>query len=182
MEETYEKLLELWNAERMNNELQQIPEQFFEELSNYMGHLRRQIRLSERDSPNTLLKNTELEMIAKLLESLLRLRLRKIIEAAFTQTPAENMLPFEKKTHTYIIRALSHHEAKIRNASASPKSLLAEAEEKSEVVVFLKDFPKFIGEDLRAYGPFKEGDVATIYYANAQALAQKKVVRLIKLI
>lgn len=182
MEEVYEKLLELWNKERVVDELQQIPETFFDELSEYMGHLRRTIRLGEKNSPNTLVKKAELEMVVRLLESLMRTRMNKVVEAAFKQTTLENALPFEKRTLSDIQRALSQHEAKIRNGLSSPKSFFVEEEEKLEVVVFLKDFPKFVGEDLQSYGPFKEGDIATVYYANVQALMQKKIVRPIKLI
>ncbi|MEM4574479.1 MAG: hypothetical protein QXF45_08090 [Candidatus Caldarchaeum sp.] len=182
MEEIYEKLLELWNQERTDEKMQAIPDNFFEELSSYVGKLRRQIRLSEKDSPNTLVKNKEIEMITRLLESFLRIRFYKLMEAALEQRSVENMLPFEKKTFAAITQTLSQHEDKIKNSLSSPKLLMTEEEEKLELVVFLQDFPKFVGEDLRSYGPFKEGDVTTIHYANAQALSKKKIVRPVKLI
>ncbi|MEM0349008.1 MAG: hypothetical protein QXE96_02795 [Candidatus Caldarchaeum sp.] len=182
MEEVYEKLLELWGRERSEPSLQKIDEIFLDTLANYMGMLRRQVRLSERDSLNASLKSAELQMLGKLLESVLSIRFRKISEAAMRQEQLENLLPFEKKTMEHIMRALSFHEAKVRNGVHNPRTLYAEEDEKLEVVVFLRDFPKFVGEDLVSYGPFKEGDLATIYHANAVALAQKKVVRLMKLI
>ncbi|MDW8083848.1 MAG: hypothetical protein RMI49_01415 [Candidatus Caldarchaeum sp.] len=182
MEDVYERLLELWKRERLDRELQQIPEDFLEKLCSYIGSIRRQVRLSERESPNTYVRKAELEMISHLLESLLRIRFSKIVEAAFNQYSIENTLPFEKRTLNNIQRTLLQHVERIKNSLSNPKSLLAEEEEKLEIVVFLRDFPKFVGEDLRSYGPFKEGDVATIYPANAQALVQKKIVRLVKLV
>ncbi|MEM1946264.1 MAG: hypothetical protein QXH12_01370 [Candidatus Caldarchaeum sp.] len=182
METVYETLLGIWNKERASEELTSIPEKLLEDLAEYFSYLRRQIRLSDRSSLNTRVRSAELEMLQRLLESLLRIRMRKIVAMAFQQPSVENVLPFEKKTFNVIQRVMSQHEDMIRSGLNDPRMLQREIERRYEVVIFLKDFPRFVGEDLSSYGPFKAGDVAAIYSGNVPALARKNVVKPVKLI
>ncbi|MEM2236856.1 MAG: hypothetical protein QXR26_01510 [Candidatus Caldarchaeum sp.] len=182
MEEVYETLLGLWSREKASEELTSIPEEFFEDLAEYFAYIRRQIRLSDKNSLNTRIRSVELEMLQNLLESLLRIRMKKIVAMAFQQPVLENVLPFEKKTFNVIQRAVSQHEAMIRNGLNDPRMLQREIDRRYEVVIFLKDFPRFVGEDLNSYGPFKAGDVAAVYAGNVAALVRKNIVRPVKLI
>lgn len=180
MEEVYEKLFDVWNRERAVSEIIKVPEDLLESLAEYFAQLRRQLRLSEKDSVNAQLKKTEMEMLQRLLQSLLYIRMRKIIHAVFNQTALDNLLPVERKTYNALQRAISQHEAVVKSGVVDPRELLKESEHRHEVVIFLRDFPKFVGEDLNSYGPFKAGDVATIYSGNVPSLVKRNIVRLVK--
>jgi len=43
------------------------------------------------------------------------------------------------------------------------------------LVIFKTPIPKFVGVDMKVYGPFSQGDVALIPYENARALITKGV-------
>ena len=51
---------------------------------------------------------------------------------------------------------------------------------KSTVVRFLKEMGQMVGADLEKYGPYKEEDIATLPYENAQALIAKNIVTKIR--
>lgn len=180
MEEVYERLLDAWNKERSTSEVVKISEELLESLAEYLAQVRRQLKLSDRDSVNAQLKTAEIEMLQKLLQSLLRRRMDKIVHAVFQKTPLDNLLPAERKTYNALLRAVSQHEAVIKSGLVNPRDLLKESEHEHEVVVFLKDFPKFVGEDLNSYGPFKAGDVAAICSGNVPSLVRRNIVRLVK--
>jgi len=180
MNDVYETLFNVWSKEKSSKELTALPENLLNELAEYFAQLRRQIKLGDRNSLNTLLKSAELEILQKFLGSLLRIRMRKIVNSALRQEPLENLLPFEKKTFNILQRAIAHHTDMMKNGLNDPRTLQFENEHRNEVVIFLRDFPKFVGEDLNSYGPFKAGDVASINSGNAQALVRKHVVKIIK--
>ncbi len=180
MEEVYEALVNLWQKERTSSELISLPERFLNELTEYFAFIRRQIRLSDKESLNTKIRSAEFGMMQRLLESLLKIRMRKIMSLVHQPTELQNFLPFEKKTFNIIQRVLSQHESMIKNSLNNPRILQRDLNRRYEVVVFLKDFPKFVGEDLNSYGPFKAGDVASICSENVPALVMKNVVKPIK--
>jgi DNA replication factor GINS len=180
VEDVYERLLDAWKKERSASEVVKISEELLENLAEYLAQLRRQLKLSDKDSVNAQLKTAELEMLQKLLQSLLQKRMHKIITAVFQKTPLDNLLPAERKTYNALQRTISQHEAVIKSGLVNPRDLLKESEHKHEVVVFLKDFPKFVGEDLNSYGPFRAGDVAAICSGNVPSLVRRNIVRLVK--
>ncbi len=47
------------------------------------------------------------------------------------------------------------------------------------LVTFLTDVPKFVGEDLKTYGPFTTGDLAWIPKGNVKILEEKGVIKVI---
>ncbi|MCS6768900.1 MAG: hypothetical protein NZ570_00470 [Candidatus Caldarchaeum sp.] len=180
MEEVYEKLFSLWQKQRSSEELLKIPEELLNELAEYFALIRRQVRLSDKNSLQTKVRLAEFDMMQRLLESLLKHRMRKIIALSSTLSSLENLLPFEKNTFNTMQRVVSQHESMVRNGLNDPRILYREMEHRYEIVVFLKDFPKFVGEDLYGYGPFKSGDVAAICSANVPALQKREIVKPVK--
>ncbi len=47
------------------------------------------------------------------------------------------------------------------------------------LVVFREDVPKFVGEDLKVYGPFSKGDVAWIPEGNVKILEKRGVIEVV---
>ncbi len=47
------------------------------------------------------------------------------------------------------------------------------------LVVFREDVPKFVGEDLKVYGPFSKGDVAWIPESNVKILERRGVIEVV---
>jgi len=174
---TYEKTLELWMREKGTEELCEIPAGFEEELYNYASEMRRQLRLSDRSALSSSLKSSELEVAKRMAESLFEIRFRKIVAMAMTDRQPERILNFEKKLFYGLQRLVSEHRDRIKSVSRELRISHGNADSRYDVVAFMQPFPKVIGEDLRSYGPFKQGDVATLPPENARSLAKRNVVR-----
>ncbi len=177
----FEKLLELWIRERSSETLVKIPEELIREISAHTSLMRRQLKLSEKGSISAALKNSELNMMQKMLESLFKIRLDKIMAASPEKGPPENMLYFEGRFYNTLQRALQIHLDSVRSILTNPLLLQPRKEFKYEIVIFLKQSPKIVGEDLTSYGPFQEGDMASLPAENANLLARRNVVRRVQL-
>jgi DNA replication initiation complex subunit (GINS family) len=46
-----------------------------------------------------------------------------------------------------------------------------------QTVAFLETLPQFVGVNMKNYGPFERGDMATIPEANARLLVEKGIVK-----
>jgi DNA replication factor GINS len=177
----YERLLELWTRERSSETLTKIPEELIKELSTHVSLIRRQLKLSERGSINAALRNSELHMIQRILESLFKVRLRKIMTSGASDGQLENLLSFERRFYNILQRALQSHLDSVKSILSNPLLLQPRKESKYEVVIFLKQSPRIVGEDLVSYGPFQEGDIASLPVENANLLARRNIVRRVQL-
>ena len=159
--------------ETENDSLLEIKPNFYRNLSDFIGNLRKQ----EFDGVENKIKDTMIEMATELTSLLIHIRLEKISNS--DNFDISHLLDEEK----FILD--SHEEQNERmemilSATISGKSKflesLAENHKIKKVVIrFLSDVDEIIGADLERYGPFKVEDIATIPYENAQALIVKKI-------
>ena len=159
--------------ETENDSLLEIKPNFYRNLSDFIGNLRKQ----EFDGVENKIKDTMIEMATELTSLLIHIRLEKISNS--DNFDISHLLDEEK----FIFD--SHEEQNVRiemilSATISGKSKflesLAENHKIKKVVIrFLSDVDEIIGADLERYGPFKVEDIATIPYENAQALIAKKI-------
>jgi DNA replication initiation complex subunit (GINS family) len=61
----------------------------------------------------------------------------------------------------------------IRQFQGQQKEIFEGKKEPMQVVAFLETIPQFVGIDMRNYGPFEKGDIATVPVANARLLVEK---------
>jgi len=86
-------------------------------------------------------------------------------------------LGIEKK----FLKAVMELLANMEREEVKEREEVEEAPKEERVVVrFLKDVPSFIGVDLKTYGPFKSEDVALIPVQNAEALARRGLVKIVR--
>ena len=159
--------------ETENDSLLEIKPNFYRNLSDFIGNLRKQ----EFDGVENKIKNTMIEMATELTSLLIHIRLEKISNSA--DFKISHLLDEEK----FILDSHEEQNERIEmilSATISGKSKflesLAENHKIKKVVIrFLSDVDEIIGADLERYGPFKVEDIATIPYENAQALIAKKI-------
>ena len=159
--------------ETENDSLLEIDSNFYRDLSEFIGNLRKQ----EFDGTESKIKDAMVEMATELTSLLIRIRLDKISKSFDLAT--EHLLDEEK----FILD--SHEEqqertemilsATINGKSKFLESLAQNHKIKRVVIRFLNEVDEIIGVDLEKYGPFKPEDIATIPYENAQALIAKNV-------
>lgn len=159
--------------ETENDSILEIDPNFYRNLSDFIGNLRKQ----EFDGVESKIKDALIEMATELTSLLIHIRLEKISKSEDIQFG--NLLDEEK----FILDSQEEQRERIEmilSATINGKSKFLESiaqnhKTKKIVIRFLKEVEEIIGADLEKYGPFKTEDIATIPYENAQALIAKNV-------
>jgi len=167
------KLHHIVLRETESDSIQEINPDFYRNLSNFIGDLKKQ----EFDGVESKIKETIIDTATELTSLLINIRLDKISKS--DNIDFKNLLDEEK----YILDAEEEQRERtemILSATINGKSKFLESisqnhKTKTIVIRFLKEVDEIIGADLEKYGPFKTEDVATIPYENAQALIAKNI-------
>ena len=152
--------------------IQEIDPNFYRNLSDFIGNLKKQ----EFDGIENKIKQALINMATELTSLLLQNRLEKtirLVDIDFTNLTDEEKFILDaeeqKRERTEMILA-----ATINGKSKFLESLSQNHKTKTVVLRFLKDVDEIVGADLEKYGPFQPEDIATLPYENAQALIIKK--------
>ena len=159
--------------ETESDSIQEINPDFYRNLSNFIGDLKKQ----EFDGVESKIKETIIDTATELTSLLINIRLDKISKS--DNIDFKNLLDEEK----FILDAEEEQRERtemILSATINGKSKFLESisqnhKTKTVVIRFLKEVDEIIGADLEKYGPFKTEDIATIPYENAQALIAKNI-------
>jgi len=159
--------------ETEDESLLEIDPNFYRNLSDFIGNLRKQ----EFDGVENKIKNTLIEMTIELTSLLIKIRLDKIskspnFEIGYLLDEEKFILDShdEQRERTEMILS-----ATINGKSKFLESLAQNHKTKKVVIRFLNEVDEIVGADLEKYGPFKTEDIATIPYENAQALIAKNI-------
>ena len=157
--------------ETENDSILEIDQNFYRNLSDFIGNLRKQ----EFDGVESKIKDALIEMATELTSLLIHIRLEKITKSKDTQfgnllDEEKFILDSQEEQRERIEMILS---ATINGKSKFLESLAKNHKTKKIVIRFLKEVEEIVGADLEKYGPFKTEDIATIPYENAQALIAK---------
>jgi len=159
--------------ETENDSLLEIKPNFYRNLSDFIGNLRKQ----EFDGVEDKIKDTMIEMASELTSLLIQIRLEKIsnsndFDISYLLDEEKFILDSheEQNERTEIILS-----ATINGKSKFLESLAENHKIKKVVIRFLSEVNEIVGADLEKYGPFKAEDIATIPYENAQALIAKNI-------
>ena len=156
-----------------NDSLIEIEPNFYRDLSDFIGNLRKQ----EFDGVESKIKDALIEMATELSSLLIHVRLDKIsnssdIEIGYLLDEEKFILDSKEEQRERIEMILS---ATINGKSKFLESLAHNHKTKKIVIRFLNEVDEIVGADLEKYGPFKSEDIATIPYENAQALIAKNI-------
>ena len=159
--------------ETENDSLLEIKPNFYQNLSDFIGNLRKQ----EFDDVENKIKDTMIEMATELTLLLIHIRLEKISNSIDYDTShlldeEKFILDSQEEQNERTEMILS---ATINGKSKFLESLAENHKIKKVVIRFLSEVDEIIGADLEKYGPFKAEDIATIPYENAQALIAKNI-------
>ena len=159
--------------ETESDSIQEIDPNFYRNLSDFIGDLKKQ----EFDGIESKIKQSLINMASELASLLLQNRLEKTTRSDdidFTNLVDEEKFILDaeeqKRERTEMILA-----ATLNGKSKFLESLSQSHKTKTVVLRILKDVDEIVGVDLEKYGPFHPEDIATLPYENAQALITKKV-------
>lgn len=159
--------------ETESDTIQEINPDFYRNLSDFIGDLKKQ----EFDGVESKIKEAIINTATELTSLLINIRLDKI--SKLDNIDFKNLLDEEK----FILDAEEEQRERIEmilSATINGKSKFLESisqnhKTKTVVIRFLQEVDEIIGADLKKYGPFKTEDIATIPYENAQALITKNI-------
>ena len=159
--------------ETENDSLLEIKPNFYRNLSDFIGDLRKQ----EFDGVENKIKDTMIEMATELTSLLIHIRLEKIsnsdnFEISYLLDEEKFILDSQEEQNERTEMILS---ATINGKSKFLESLAENHKIKKVVIRFLSEVDEIVGADLEKYGPFNAEDIATIPYENAQALIAKNI-------
>ena len=197
MSDLYERLRKTWQTEKDVEDLQVIDYEFFPDMTMYIAELNRTAFEGEALADKISLK--EREYATQMLKQLSRIRLEKIVKLELKDKPIDSraLTPEEQTFHVNLRQVLTEFNNRIslpRTDSVTPPRIeapekpavhLVKQREKDEVelvvVRFLQPLPAIMGIDMKAYGPFKAEDVASIPQQNAVNLIRRGIAKLVEI-
>lgn len=189
---TFETLFELLRREKSREELQPLEPGFLADVSEYIkkkieaiDSLKKRIKNKTGNERllKTELKRLELQKknIEKILQELYERREKKILTMAMHASRVEEsivdksaMLKHEIKMFEQILCLLNkfRQDILLKLLEAGFERQKRQKAERIKIK-FLESVPRFVGTDLKEYGPFKEADTAELPYDIAQLLIKR---------
>lgn len=175
----YECLLDLWKKEIESDELVELPSDFYLQVAGYFKRLREEERMIDKKTLKANLLKVELSNAQRIFTQLAKVRCRKLIRLLIEggKIPHDALADHERnilaKTESSFADAFRKFIDKVLAGYVLKGSI--ERPRKMVVVRFIKDVPAIIGADMKAYGPFKCEDVASLPVENARILIKQKL-------
>ena len=177
----YDELYAAWKKEKLLPELQPLNEDFYSQVSGYIGKLKESQRMIDDKTLKARLLRNEIENAKRFASELLDLRFKKIIAAADNdvQIPA-NCLTKEDETirssAVEITKIFDKMKTNITEGRRFDATLrIEQAKTRTMLLRFIQEMPAVIGTDMKTYGPFKVEDVAALPIENAETLVRQGV-------
>ncbi|MBL7100403.1 MAG: DNA replication complex GINS family protein [Nanoarchaeota archaeon] len=181
---TYETLYEILRREKLRAELQPLDKNFFKDVVKYLSE--KQSILDSQMKKVSIFSSSETQKIQKQIENIKRMiqelyerRENKIFQLAVfssrvnDKANSKGMLDEERDLYDHLVSILNSFRKcvlfnvlSLKNPQvkleSEPKELKTEIKPSNGLVRFLHATPKFIGDDLKVYGPFEAEDVASL--------------------
>ncbi len=166
---TFELIRKIQREEESSPKLTKLPENFYQNVKNYLEQKR---KISEKMEDRKV--SIELKNVERVVEDIFNKRERKIVMQAVNHArvglSVENLTEEEKNFFEKIVAIIKERREKILS------ELFEKREEGVRLVVFKEAVPQFVGVDLKTYGPFEKGDIAKLPEENAKLLLEKGLV------
>ena len=164
---TYSELYELLRKEKYNEQLQQLPKNFFKEVAEYFQDKKKISEKEDATFSDAIAKTKkQFEQAIAVLREIMTRRQKKVINLAMiaaksgiSKRDAENMAENEQKLFEMVIKELEQQEKKIDDMISGN---YGEKDLKNQLVRFKQDTAEFLDMDENKLGPFKQGDIANI--------------------
>jgi len=162
---TYNDIYEAARKERYSDQLQQLPKNFVNEVSDYLGE-KREISSKENDVFSDVIIKTkkQLENAITLFKELILRRKKKILslvliaaETGISKQDFENMLPFEKSLFEDLMKSIDISEKRLNDMLNGNKE-----EQKNELIVFKEFVEEFVGLNGEKMGAYEKGQIVNI--------------------
>ena len=159
---TYEALREYVIKEKNSPKLMELPDNFFQGVRAYL-----ESKAMASEGKEDL---WELDNSRRMLHDLLDSRETKLVKLALVfvragVTPGK-IMPEEKEFFDSLVEC-------IKRFQESRKKTIEGRKEAMGTITITSDVPRFVGVDMKEYGPFKKGDIASVPLDNMKLLIDK---------
>jgi DNA replication factor GINS len=195
MSDRYTRLHQAWSKEKATAELQNINDEFLRDMKQYIQELNK--TLVDTESLTGRITQTERQHANQMLKELTEARLDKIVRREIEGKPidAQALTPEEQRLHANLRQLLASYRDGSELPTPEPQKAPAAPKPRPEpspppppptdqeltVVRFLQSLPAIMGVDMKAYGPFKPEDVASIPKQNAVNLIRRGIAKLVEI-
>ncbi len=190
------KLREMLEAELSNPELAPIDDSFYSDYDSLLKVLRLGAESSRERGENVeeMLYLEQLKIAEGLMREILRIRLHKLVDMAFSGAPVSDLVKEEKSIFLILREFIERGEVPAQPAKSPESSPEEITEEKtgldqdvgpkqpvSEAYLVSIDLPRIVDEKLREYGPIKAGDIAVLPKSVGDVLLKRGVAHRIRI-
>jgi len=189
---TYERLYEILRQEKYKKELQKLEQEFIEKVTRYINE--KKIILQGYETKDNIFANQsitktkrQLETAMILLKELYERREGKITQLAmfnartnnYLQDP-DSLLKEEKQLYNDLISTFTQYKTGFLDNLIQGKRPKIEIKVKEQItsnklIRFINNVPKFVGEDMKDYGPYNPEDISHIPEKIAEILIKNNV-------
>ncbi len=147
---TFDKIRDMERAERDSRKLQRIPEDFIEQLRDYINR-------KESIKEKTLSDMNELERIRDSIRKIFEMRQKKMLEYVFETTtggnPPDSLTNQESELFERLVDIVNGFRQSVVNEINRKESVVAEEAkaERKDFYRVLTDLPEFVGPDMKTY-------------------------------
>jgi len=179
---TYESLYDTKRREITRNDLQKLPENFFEDVAKYLEE--KKTMLDKQNKKDNVFSKKEVERTKlqlkngkRILKELIEKREFKIMQLASSSNRTDQ--DYTNMMHECEVEFYENLKGIITKFKENVLNNTKKVENKEEISEFLKlefleKVPQFMGEDMNKYGPFECGNIADIPPKVANILLTKK--------
>jgi len=156
--------------------LEELPADFHVKVAEYLRKIKEESRMLDKKAVRAALLQIEMQNVKHMLQRLFKKRREKIVKKTLKgEKIPPNLLTEEERNTLQKIAPLLENLQEISRKLLEGQYLAATSEKEQKVAVlrFLKDVPAIIGKDMKAYGPFKVEDVASLPIENARILIKQ---------
>jgi len=174
----YEELFEAWRKEKENVEIQMLSKGFYVRLASYVQKIREETRMLDQKTAKGRLMQREFKNVKKMVKDIVRLRYSKALRKTMAGkgVSRDALTEEEGKIQGEIVPSIELCRTFLKDILRGRIPYIEKEETPRKILVrFLQEIPTIIGSDMKAYGPFKPEDIATLPSENARILIKQGV-------
>ncbi len=177
---SFEDLKRVWLAEKNSRELTELPEEFYQNVARHVAALNLELKRGEPLQRELL--QEELRNVMRMVHDLhLSRTLKAIDEVTQGHLPAP-LLERERYAFSEVRQSLEKLYTELIFPAMTGKAAIAAPHEITNVLLIMQDEvpQKIVGEDMRQYGPFRRGEVASLPKRSGELMVKHGLARKIE--
>jgi len=171
----YNDLYELLRKEKFSENLQALPKNFFEDVSEYLNEKKEQSAMSSDMFADSVAKTKkQLENFIAIFKEMMLRRKKKLLNLVFVAAETgimkrdyENMLSLERELFEKMVKSFEESEKELSRVFTSKK---LEEKKKQRMVIFNQNVEQFVDLFGKPIGPFTSGELANLENEVAEIL------------